>query len=55
MGSDGALYCWRPGMDAWRLMADFSAHGVTNITRLAIDPAGRRLALVGDEPTPESP
>ncbi len=50
MGADGRLYCRRTASDGWRLMADLSGHGITNITRLAIDPAGRRLALVGDEP-----
>lgn len=49
MGAAGTLYRWRPGADDWLPVADFSAHGIRNITRLAIDPAGRRLALVADE------
>ncbi len=52
MAAASTLHRWRPGVDDWEPMADFSAHGIDNITRLAIDPAGRRLALVADEPTP---
>jgi hypothetical protein len=37
---------WQPGARGWREVADFSARGV-EFTRLAVSPAGDRLALVG--------
>jgi dipeptidyl aminopeptidase/acylaminoacyl peptidase len=32
---------------AWEPLADFAAHGITNITRLAVSPDGEWLAFVG--------
>lgn len=37
---------WDPASTRWVPIADFAAAGVTNITRLAVSPAGDRLAFV---------
>jgi hypothetical protein len=41
------VYQWNPrrGPD-WEEIADFSADGLTNVTRLAVSPSGDRLAIV---------
>jgi hypothetical protein len=49
MGDGGVLYRTTPRDGTWEVLADFSALGVTNITRLAADPAGGWLAFVADE------
>ena len=49
--ADGAvLYRWDTLTRSWQPLADFSALGVTNITRLAVHPEGRYLAFVADRP-----
>ncbi len=48
-GADGGkLYRWCPFCSGrWQLVADLeTSHGLTDITRLAIDPDGKHLALV---------
>ena len=41
------LYQWDPRRGgAWEEVADFSAAGLTNVTRLAVSPKGDRLAIV---------
>jgi len=43
------LYSWDPrggGGGAWQEVADFSAAGLTNLTRLAVSPKGDRVAIV---------
>jgi hypothetical protein len=41
------LYQWNPRRSAdWEEVADFSAGGLTNVTRLAVSPRGDRLAIV---------
>jgi hypothetical protein len=41
------LYSWDPGGRAgWQEVADFSALGLTNLTRLAVSPKGDRVAIV---------
>ena len=37
---------WDPQAARWLPIADFAAAGVTSITRLAVSPAGDRLAFV---------
>lgn len=49
MGDGGKLYRTTPGNGGWEPFADFTALGITNITRLAVSPAGDRLAFVADE------
>lgn len=47
MGRGSKLYLRRPGDDReWREFADFSAHGITQITRIAVSPASNRIAFV---------
>ncbi len=42
------LYRYRPGTDAgWVPLADLGQYGIGPLTRLALDPTGRKLALVG--------
>lgn len=45
-GNGGKLYHSEQG-NAWRLFADLTAFGVNDISRIAISPDGRWLALVG--------
>lgn len=42
------LYAWEVAFDGWKEVGDFSAAGVTNITRLTISPNGTHLAFVAD-------
>lgn len=45
--NDSKLFRWTPGRGQnWVEVADFSAAGLKGITRLAVSPAGDRLALV---------
>ncbi|MEX0899106.1 MAG: hypothetical protein WD081_00280 [Gammaproteobacteria bacterium] len=47
MGRGSKLYLRRPGDDReWRELADFSAHGITQITRIAVSPGSNRIAFV---------
>jgi N-acyl-D-amino-acid deacylase len=47
MADGSRLYEWRPGPEAaWREVIDLAPAGLTEITRLAVSPAGDRLALV---------
>lgn len=48
-GNGSKLYKRSPGADRWSLVADFSAHGIGNISRLAVDSASGRIALVGEQ------
>lgn len=52
--SDGAtLYQWDPRRGGpWTPVADLSALGLREVTRLAVSPSGDRLALVARDPTP---
>ena len=48
MGQGANLYVFNPKTDLrWTLLADFSSVGIKQITRLAIDRIGKKLALVG--------
>jgi len=52
-GNGSRLYR-RSGSDQrWQLMADFSAQGIRNITRLALNPASDKIALVSDHNPPD--
>lgn len=46
MGSGSVLYRWTG--DDWNILADLTGEGIENITRLAVSPDGRRLAVVAD-------
>lgn len=47
MGRGSKLYLRRPGADReWRELADFSGHGIAQITRIAVSPASNRIAFV---------
>jgi hypothetical protein len=51
MAQGGRLFSYAPGRDAsWRSAGDLEPQGVRRITRLAVSPDGRRLALVADPP-----
>jgi hypothetical protein len=54
MAQDSRLFQWIPGADAdwedWEIFADFSLVGIRKISRIAVSPAGDRLALVVEEP-----
>ncbi|WP_420633811.1 hypothetical protein [Candidatus Palauibacter sp.] len=49
MGDGSRLYAWSPSSD-WSEIADFSDLGVAGITRLAVSPAGDRIAIVANRP-----
>ena len=53
-GKATILYHWTPGGD-WVRVADLGSAGLTNITRLAVSPAGDRLALVAVPSTGDTP
>ncbi|RMH23151.1 MAG: hypothetical protein D6696_01455 [Acidobacteria bacterium] len=50
MGDGSRLLRWRRGQDGWQEVADLAAYGLHDVTRLAFDDAGRRLALVAARP-----
>ena len=53
MAQGAKLYQWRPDRGAeWEEVADFTAAGLTNVTRLAVSPRGNQLALVARDPQP---
>lgn len=50
MADGSVLYGATCGVSAeWERLADFSEHGITNITRLAVSPDGRWLVMVADD------
>lgn len=49
VGQGSVLLRWRPGTSAWERIADLSGSGVDGITRLAVSPAGDRIAIVARE------
>lgn len=47
MGLGSKLYRWQTALpNEWQLLADFSETGLTDITRLAVSPDGKYLAVV---------
>jgi hypothetical protein len=44
------LHLWRPGERAWRVVARFEDRALQGITRIAISPAGDRVAFVSARP-----
>lgn len=49
MAQDSVLWRWGPGtLGLWAEVADYTGEGIESITRLALDPAGRRLAFVAE-------
>jgi dipeptidyl aminopeptidase/acylaminoacyl peptidase len=51
-GSGSKLVAWEKGAGAWRDAADFSGAGITQITRLAVSPDGKWIAIVAVPKTP---
>ncbi len=49
MTKGGEVHWWRPGQEGWTLLADV---GIGTLTRLAVSPDGRWMALVAAEPRP---
>jgi hypothetical protein len=48
MGKENTLYAFHPGKDKdWKEIATFKSIGITDISRLAVNPGGTKLALVG--------
>ncbi len=45
---NGSLYGWRDGDGDWKSIADLTALGLTNVTRLAVSPNGNWLAIVAE-------
>jgi len=50
-GNGSRLYRRAERDNSWELVADFSALGIRNISRLATNPAGNRIAIVSDHDT----
>jgi hypothetical protein len=46
MAIDATLYRWKAGERDWTVLANLEPFRVRGITRLAVSPAGDRLALV---------
>jgi len=53
IGDGSTLRVWRAGEDGWTPVRDLAGDGVAGITRLAFDPSGEWLALVGERPAAE--
>lgn len=53
MAQGTTIYACRPGKTEWKEVADFSGKGIGNITRMAVNPEGDRIALVAGEPAPD--
>jgi hypothetical protein len=50
MAQGAKLYVYRPGAERrWKEIADFSQHGVKNMTRLAVSPKGTHLSFVANQ------
>ena len=49
MTKGGEVHWWRPGQEGWTLLAD---PGIGALSRLAVSPDGRWMALVAAEPRP---
>lgn len=49
-GVGGELFAWNPARDTWVEVADLSSAGIANISRLAVSPDGKWLAIVADDP-----
>lgn len=47
-GQGAKLFSFRRGDNAWKQLADYSGANISSITRLAVSPSGKWLALVGD-------
>ncbi len=48
-GSGSKIYRYTSGDNGWQLIIDLQLHGLNGITRVAINPAGDRLAVVVSE------
>jgi hypothetical protein len=47
MGDSSRIYFWKPGTSpAWQLLSDFSPLGISQITRIAVNAQGDRIAVV---------
>jgi hypothetical protein len=46
MAKDDVLYAWRRGETGWKAVVDLKQLSLRGVTRLAVSPAGDRLALV---------
>jgi hypothetical protein len=47
-GQGARLLSWRPGETGWSEIADLSASGLSSITRLAVSPDNRWIAIVAE-------
>ena len=50
MSAGSRIYAWRGGDADWREVFDAAAHKLGTVTRLALAPDGRSLAVVVAEP-----
>lgn len=55
MAQCNRLLLWQPGATQWAEVARFTDPRLARITRLAVSPAGDRLALVAEEPRDGAP
>lgn len=53
--SGNRVLAWKRGRGEWTEVARFTEPGLQQITRLAVSPAGDKLALVGAEPNATTP
>ncbi|MDQ3015285.1 MAG: hypothetical protein M3R25_00980 [Bacteroidota bacterium] len=50
MGNKHSIYYFRPGLDKeWKLMEDLLPYGISNISRITINPNGKQLVLVSSK------
>lgn len=50
MSAGTRIHSWRPGTDGWRDVYDVAAHALGVVTRIAVAPDGRSMAIVVNEP-----
>ncbi|HVX39882.1 MAG TPA: hypothetical protein VHB25_09945 [Gemmatimonadaceae bacterium] len=49
LASSGAkIYAWTPGDAGWAVAADLASRGLSNVTRMAVSPDGRAIAIVAE-------
>jgi Tol biopolymer transport system component len=49
VAADGKLHAWRRGAAAFEVAADLASAGLRNVSRMAISPAGDRIAVVAQQ------
>lgn len=49
MGQDSKLYSWKQGTEGWKQISDLAEFNLSGITRLAVSPDSKKIAVVVSE------